>query len=329
MTVHIKMRNIDIYHPQNKVGNEYFFDFYEKQGKDIRKFMKYLNKVDRYRINNPEENALTMAIESSKKVLEKSGLSISDMDMIVFSTQTPEFTVPTNASLLHRELGGAGKTRIMDMNSTCSGMTMAVEQASYYIKGNPKVKYVLVVGSDHLTQFTNPYIENNHAVFGDASCAVILEQTDENTGFIDAEYHTHTEFVDNMKFPALGLSKVLQKREAGKYLSFTPFDTRVTVPYTEKMIEDLLERNELTIADIDAFCFSQLAYSDTLHLQERFGIDGEKVIYIGNKYGYTGTTSPFISFYEGVQQNKIKRGDTVLFWTVGAGHQLVAMLFKY
>jgi 3-oxoacyl-[acyl-carrier-protein] synthase-3 len=55
----------------------------------------------------------------------------------------------------------------------------------------------------------------------------------------------------------------------------------------------------------------------------------DKIIYIGDKYGYTGTTSPLISLYEGIQQGRIKRGDTVLFWTVGAGHQFIVMLFKY
>ncbi|MBE3649126.1 3-oxoacyl-[acyl-carrier-protein] synthase III C-terminal domain-containing protein, partial [Paenibacillus polymyxa] len=55
----------------------------------------------------------------------------------------------------------------------------------------------------------------------------------------------------------------------------------------------------------------------------------DQMIYVGDRYGYTGTSSPFIALYEGIGSGRIRRGDHVLFWTIGAGYQLVAMLFKY
>ncbi|QFK73313.1 hypothetical protein F7984_12755 [Pradoshia sp. D12] len=58
-------------------------------------------------------------------------------------------------------------------------------------------------------------------------------------------------------------------------------------------------------------------------------MQSQKVIYIGDQYGYTGSSSPFLAFHEGIQDGRIKRGDYVMFWTVGAGHQFIAMLWKY
>ena len=329
MTTHIKINTIEIYHPTNLVGNDFFIEHFNKQGKDIAKFLEFLGKEDRYRIDNPNENGLSMAIEATRKALATSKLSMSDMDMIFYSTQLPEYTVPTNASMLHRALDGGNNTRIMDINATCAGMLVAIEQASTYIRGNPNIKRVLIVGSEHLTSFTNPETEIHYAAFGDAACAVILEQTEEETGFIDAEYYTNSDYANKLLYPAEGLSRVLQGKEPGNYLQFAPFDISFGEPITDNMIETLLERNHISIPEISAFCFSQLAYSDSTRLSERFGIEMDKIMYIGNKYGYTGTTSPMLGFYEGVQQGKIKRGDTVLFWTVGAGHQFIAMLFKY
>ena len=64
-------------------------------------------------------------------------------------------------------------------------------------------------------------------------------------------------------------------------------------------------------------------------LRNELNIPEDKSIYIGDKYGYTGATSPFIALYELVEQNRINRGDYIMFWTVGAGMQHIFMLIRY
>lgn len=329
MSVNIKVRNIEVFHPKKKISNDYFIEHFKQQGKDIERLLEFMGKKERFHIDNPNENGLTMAIEACIKLLNGSGLSMADIDMIIYSTQLPEYTVPTNAIMLHRALNGNSKTRVLDMNASCAGMTVAVEQASNYMRGNTRIKRVLLVGSEQLSSFTNPEDEMPYSTFGDAACALILEATDEETGFIDAEYHTYTANANGLLYPEKGLSAVQQGVESGKYLKFNPFDISFASSITDRMLVELLERNNIQMADINAFCFSQMAFSDSQGLQERHNLDWEKILYVGDKYGYTGTTSPFLAFYEGIQEGKVKRGDTVLFWTVGAGHQFIAMLLKY
>jgi 3-oxoacyl-[acyl-carrier-protein] synthase-3 len=330
MMTNVKIKSIEIYHPDHTLDNEYFIEHFKKHGKDVGAFLDFMGKKSRYVINNKEETGLTMAIEASRKALESADLTIKEIDMIFFTTQVPEYSVPTNAMMIHEALRGKSDTRVMDINASCAGMTVAIEQASLYMKVNPNIQHTLVVGSEQLSILANPEEEISYAMFGDASCAVVLERTEEkNTGFIDAEYHTYSANTDKILYPIEGMSKVLQGKGNGRYLRFVPFDSSFGAPITDRMIEDILKRNHMKIGDIDAFCLSQLAYADSLRIQERFNLDMDKIIYIGDKYGYTGTTSPLISLYEGIQQGRIKRGDTVLFWTVGAGHQFIVMLFKY
>ena len=77
------------------------------------------------------------------------------------------------------------------------------------------------------------------------------------------------------------------------------------------------------------FCFSQFAFINIKAIRELMNIDEDKSIYIGDKYGYTGTTSPFIVLYEAIKQGKIKRGDYIVFWTFGSGSESIVMLYKY
>lgn len=322
------MREIAVYHPELAVKSEYYKNHFEKQGRDISGFLDAMGKKDHFMTNHEEESSLTMAIEASKKVLEKADLNGEDIDYIVFSSQVPERLFPTNAMLIHDAIQARHDAFGIDTNANCAGMTIAVEQTSRYMLSNPQIHRALVVGSDQLSLISNPEQEITYATYGDAACAVILEKTEEDTGFVDAMYHVDTRCVDKIVFPAQGLSKLLNEGK-GRYIDFRRFDASFGTPITFQLIEDILERNQLTMSDISAVCISQFAKSDKVKIKEHFGLDDEKVIYIGDRFGYTGTSSPLIAMNEGIQSGQIRRGDYVLFWTVGAGHQFISMLFKY
>lgn len=127
-----------------------------------------------------------MGIEASKHVLKKAGLEGKDIDLIIFTTQVPERTLPTNAKYVHEAIGAKNHTMILDNNANSAGMTLSVEMASRYMQSNPRINTALVVGSDANSLISNSNQEITYANFTNASAAVILEKTSEDTGFIDA-----------------------------------------------------------------------------------------------------------------------------------------------
>jgi 3-oxoacyl-[acyl-carrier-protein] synthase III len=326
----ISIKAVDIYHPEKSENNEYYIEYFKKKGRDITSFLEFMGRKERYFIDNKHENSITMAIEASKRVLKKAQLAGEDIDLIIFSTQVPEKTFPTNVMYVHNAIGGKHSAIALDMNVNCAGMTTAVDMASRYLSSNPYMKRALVVGSDYLSLLANPDEEISFANFGDASSAVILEKTaDDNIGFIDTIYDIDSDNRNNIQYPEMGLSRSITEKIDGQGIKWLPFDGSMILPATYEMIETLLKRNHLKIDDINGFCLSQFALSNILKVQEHFEISSEKIIYVGDEYGYTGTSSPFIALYEGIESGQIRRGDYVLFWTVGGGHELIAMLFKY
>lgn len=325
----IKIKAVDVYHAQKQVNNDVYLEHFKKQGKDITNFMNIMGRKDRYIIDNHEENTITMAIEATNRVLKKAGLAGSEIDMIIFSTQVPEVTVPTNAMFIHHAIQAKKETIIFDINANCAGMTIAVEQASRYMKSNPHVNHALVIGSDYLSLVADPMDAMTYANFGDASSAVILEKTDDHIGFIDAMFEVDSSNRNNILYPHKGLSKTIKAGESTEYMQWLPFDGTMSLPYTFEMFENILERNQLKIDDVDVFCLSQFAKVNLDEIQKHFNIPKEKIIYEGDKYGYTGTSSPFIALHEGIETGRIKRGDLILFWTIGGGHEFITMLFRY
>ncbi|MDP1508973.1 ketoacyl-ACP synthase III [Paenibacillus sp. CMAA1739] len=326
---HIRIKALGVYHPSHSFDNEYYIRHFDERGKDIRRFMEHMGRKQRYIIDDPHENGLTMGIAAAQKALEQAGMTGRDVDMIVFSTQVPESLFPMNALFVHQAIGARHDVAVMDSNANCAGMTVAVDQASRSMLSNPDMRTALIIGSDYNSLISDPADEITYANYGDAACAVILERTEEDAGFIDSLYFTDPVNIDKILYPAQGLAATLQRNAPGKYIQWLPFDANMALPPTFELLERILQKNGLTPQDVRAYCLSQFSLANVLKIQDHLGLEDDQMIYVGDRYGYTGTSSPFIALSEGIESGRIRRGDYVLFWTIGAGYQLVAMLFKY
>lgn len=328
----VQIKEIDIYHPENKVGNEFYIEHFKReQNTDLTHFLEDIcGRKTRYIIDNEAENSLTMGVEASKRVLEKARLSAEELDMIIFSSQVPEFTFPTNAVALHHTIGAGTHTGILDINANCSGMTTGLDQASRYLMSNPNMKRVLLVGSDASSLVMNPSDTITYPNFGDCAVAVILEKVEaEGSGFVDSMYFTESADFNKVTFPKNGLSKNLHGRGVVDYVQWLPFPGDVSIMKATELIKELVARNGLTTKEVDAYCLSQFSIGNINLLRDNLSVSDKQMIYVGDRYGYTGTTSPLLALYEGIKEGRIKRGDNVVFWTVGIGYQLIAVLYKY
>lgn len=325
---HIKIKEINIYHPEKLMNKEHYLKFYEEEGKDINSLLNVLGREDKYVIDSEDENTLTMGIKVAKQALKKSGLEGKDIDMIIFATQTPESLIPANSLQVHQAIQAGKQTLSMDLNTNCTGMLVAIEQASRTMLSNPRTNRALIIGSDELSLLCDTADPITYANFGDASCAVILEKTDENTGFIDAMYEVDTTNVKTLSFPVDGMTKFIKNQNSYGFIKEIS-SPRDTLPETFELFENLLKDNGYTIDDVDFIAPSQFVLQNIKRIQEYYNLDSEQLLFVGDKYGYTGGTSPLLAFYEGIKAGKVKRGDLILFYTIGTGHQIIAMLLKY
>ena len=325
----VKIRDIEVYHGKYIIHNDYYIEHFKKQGKDVKKFIEEtMGRKYRYEIDSETENALTMAIESSRDVIKKSNLTGNDIDMIVYSGMLSEYVSPTTALIIHSAIQGKQQCFCHDMNVNCIGMTYALDLANRYISSDPQINRVLLVGSDYLTPQVSPENEECYGQYGDASCALILERTDEDCKLIDTKISVNTDFIDYVRFPKCGFSHIYDIPKEEVYVKWKSFGTWWIDGAIEN-INSILNKSDLSINDISMFCFSQIAYKNIVTLREKMGISEEKSIYIADTYGYTGTTSPFIAFYEGIKNGQVKRGDYVIFCTVAAGSTHITLMLKY
>nr|WP_302595337.1 3-oxoacyl-[acyl-carrier-protein] synthase III C-terminal domain-containing protein [uncultured Cellulosilyticum sp.] len=324
----VKIRGIEVYRPENFIHIDDIISEFEKKGKDIEVLAKeFFGKEIIHISKDNKENSLTMAIEAAKKVLTTTKLEGKDIDMIVLSSMLPEYVSPPSAMLIHKAINGKSNTLCYDINVNCIGMTVAMNQICKQITNDKNINRVLLIGSDYNRIHVEEDNENMLSNLGDAACAIILEKTDEECGLIDSEYFIDTSTIDTVAMPRCGSSHIheVDKKELRSKMQATPGDIAVVIEH----IKNMLERNDLTINDISMCCFSQAVLFIIEQIREELSIPEEKSIYIGNKYGYTGTSSPFIALYEAIKEKRVKRGDNILFWTAGAQLQYVFAIMKY
>ena len=324
----IMIRQIEVYRPENFKTVDEIIEEFKSKGKDIEFLAKeFLGKDTIHLCKANEENGLTMAKAVTHKILESTGLNGNDFDMIVVSTTLPEYVAPITALIIHDEIKGKEDVICYDINANCIGSVLALSQIYNQMKLNPRINRTLLIGADFLNFHCDKENESLVANFGDAACAIVIEKTQGTSDLIDSKCYVDPGLINTVVFPKCGTSNIynVEKDEMRMYAEQMPSSIALVVDQINK----ILAENELTVNDISAFCFSQSAQYFTEYLKDRLEIPDEKAVYIGDKYGYTATSSPFIALYEMNKRNTIKRGDYILFWTVGVGGQHIFSIIRY
>ncbi len=323
---------LEIYHPNNMIGNDFFINHFSKLGVDAEPLMKHLGRKERF-LATEGENSLTMAYEAARKALEKSNISPEDLDMIIFVSETPEYLVPTNALKLNNMLGSKCAHLVFDMNDNCIGMLTAYDLASRYMFSNNRIKYTLIVGSLYITGMVRKDCVVSYPNIADGCAAIILENVPDSrikSGFIDCNYYTNSMNHNFMESPKCGFSNLHNKdiEENDKKLLWIQHDVSFFSDDWKQLISDLLERNGLEPNDINHYLFSQFSLPDGLLTLEKLGVPFEKTTTVGEKYGYTGCASPFFALHDAIKEGKVAQGDYIVLFSVGAGYSMSAVLLK-
>lgn len=327
------IRNVAYYHPENSVGNEYYIGHFDEKGEDIRRLLETTGRKYRYISNDADETTITMGIKVTQMLISEANIDPDELNLIVFSSGTPEYISPSNAVLIHNSIRAGQKTMVYDLNANCAGMLVAIEQVCRSMRDNTLIKYALIVGSDQLSKYSRFDEAIPYANFADSACAIIIENVlNAERGFIDSDSYTNSSNYDKVLLPAKGLSSTIHNKELvikDKLLQWSPFDINGAFYSAKISIEKLLSRNNLTKKDIKKYFLSQFAKKSIYNLCEQLEENKEKFVYIGDEFGYTGTTSPLLAYARTVEKNELSEGDYVIFWTVGAGTTCSCILYRY
>lgn len=314
------LEEISVVLGNNKVNNEYFINQVdEKQRASLKHYYEDISGKDIRYIADENQTSATLACEAAQKAIKDNQIDSKAIDLVICISQTPEYTSPTMARFVVEAIGGRRDIQYFDMNQNCTGMLVAMDIANKYFMADESMKYILIVQGDCHSRMHAEQTSPLFGVLSDVGCAIILER-DKESGIKNSYFRVIKEGIDSIVYPRDGFSK-------DNPIIYTKPGLDPEVGVGVELIKEHMSSNELE--NVKAFCVSQFALASYNAFLECSNIPKEKVLYIGNQYGYTGACSPIIALKEGINKGMIHRGDSVVLWTYGAGiqHAVIEMVY--
>jgi 3-oxoacyl-(acyl-carrier-protein) synthase III len=168
-----RIYSVGAYRPQRIVPNSEIVDQIDSSDEWIRE----RSGIESRRFASKDESVIFMAKQASIQALERAGISAQDLDAVVLATITYPYQTPSGATELLQELG-APKPAAFDISAACAGFCYGVGMAADLIRAGT-ARYILVVGVERLSDYTDKSDRGTAFIFADGAGAVLIGPSDE------------------------------------------------------------------------------------------------------------------------------------------------------
>lgn len=279
-----------------------------------------------------DETTATLGAEAAKSALKSAGITAEEVDLIIVATITPEMVFPSTACFIQDAIG-AKNAWAFDLTAACSGFVYALSVAQQFVSSG-REKNILVIGAETLSKITNYEDRGSCILFGDGAGAAIVQRRDKDAGGI--MYSTQSS--DGSGWTSLNCRAYGSRHPANKPLD-DPNMIKMEINGREiyqlavrrivEMVNDCLEKCDLTINDIDMFIPHQMNARIIESVAKRLKLADEHVFINIDKFGNTSAASIPIALDDCSRQGKIKSGDVVLLAAFGAGLTWGANIIRF
>lgn len=321
------IKAISYYLPEKKLTNEELAELFpEYTPEEIFKRTGIRERRIAASDEIPSESAV---IAADKFFKEHPECKKEDIDFLLFTTELEDRCGPATACVLQHKIGLPTSAGAIDIPMGCSGFIYGLLVAQSLVNNNA-AKNVLFLTGDAATKVVHPRDHELRMIFADAMAATLISRSEVNgissfvvgtdgsgapnlivEGCCGAEEPSH-EWLDKYA-DAGGMPHGLLTMNGTAILNFS-------LKRVPLMVKELLEKENLTMDDIDLFVFHQASGFILEVLRRKMKIPKEKFFLNMEYIGNTVAASIPLALYDAQAQGKMKKGDRVLIAGFGIGY---------
>ena len=316
------IKHIEYYLPKNALSNQELSTIFPDW--DADKIYNKLGINNRF-IAKKDETASVLAIRAAELLFENNPVLKSDIDYIIYCTQSPDYFLPTSSCIIQDQLNLSIHCGAIDINQGCSGYIYGLGLAKGLIAGG-LAKNVLFLTAETYSKYIHHSDKSNRTIFGDAATATLIS----DSGILK---------IDDMYFgtDGKGAKKLIVENGGAKNPkrthseNETNFDKKdflfmdgpevfnFTLEIVPILLKNTLEKNNLIQQDIDYFIFHQANKYLLDNLRKKINIPEEKFYNNIRDTGNTVSCTIPIAIKNTLLNNSLTSKNKILLAGFGVG----------
>jgi 3-oxoacyl-[acyl-carrier-protein] synthase-3 len=287
-----------------------------------------------------------LALEASKRAIERAQIKPDEIDYVVFCTMTPDYVFPGSGALLAHKLGLLG-VPALDIRQQCAAMLFGLQIIDGLVKSGA-ARTILFVGAEAHAGFM-PWEDwsaldpaagreatpqqkeraNKHralaVLFGDGAGALVFRATDRDAGLRGIKLHTDG-----------GAAKLLYVEGGGfrrlPYWKHSDYDEQRYIPTMDgrelfkfavtklpEAARAVCAETKTAIDSVDWFLAHQANARINEYVREHLGVPASKLPSNIDRFGNTSAGTLPILIDEQMRAGRLKHGDLCMLLALGAG----------
>ena len=274
-----------------------------------------------------KETTCDLGEHAARAAIQAAGVQVSDIDLIIVATTTPNQVFPSTACLLQQRLDIHG-CAAFDVQAVCTGFIYALSVADKFIRCG-SANTALVVGSETLSRIVDWTDRSTCVLFGDGAGAMVLQASDQ-PGILSTHLHADGQYKDLLTVPS-GISQGYADLQEGKaFVKMQGNEVfKMAVNTLGRIVDETLHANQMQKSDVDWLVPHQANIRIIGATAKKLKMSMDRVVVTVQEHGNTSAASVPLALDTAIRDGRIQRGDTLLLEAFGGGFTWGSALIQY
>ena len=318
-----------MYAPERIVPNSEFNTMYNM---DVDSFLRANRNIFERHYMAENQATSDLIVPAAREALTNAGITPDQLNLIIISTDTPDYISPSTASVVQYKLG-ASNAGTFDINTACAGFVTALDVAGKFIVADEQYKHILVAGGYGMSKYLDFSDHKIATLFADGAGAVVVRATTDDVGILtskliaDGQYHDYMGIYAGGTFMPTTKDVIDRKDNLLRFAKKIPLETNAT--YWPRLVNELLGRMNKQAQEVERYFFTQININSINETLDKIGVTHEKSHNIMDRFGYTGSACIPMAMADAVRQHKLKKGDLVMMVGSGGGMAMASLALRW
>lgn len=267
--------------------------------------IKSLRAGETTHIKLAQNGEIPTLADMAKQTWELIHSDISSLDYLLCGTSCPDWEIPANACNIAAEIQ-MEHTPSFDVNSACSSFIFNLHTARGLAQISRPEMQLAIFNPERYSTRMDFSDRNSCILFGDGSIAALLSKSGSGLEVLDTAIHSDPSGYRSVQIP---VHRTFWQN--GKAVQ------RFAISKTVASSKAILDKNDLTIDDIDFFIGHQANLRMLQSAAKKLGFSEDQHLYNVDKYGNQGAAGAPSVLAE--NWNRFEKGQKVLVTAVGSG----------